>query len=90
MNYNKTNLKLDKSQAIASIGQIELMNLFLQTFSRFKLKISQFILFIISTAQHSQHLTAHPQPQHSTAQLAAPLRKQFRCEAKSANDPNIT
>ena len=28
MNYDKINLKLDKSQAIASIGQIELMNLF--------------------------------------------------------------
>ena len=28
MNINKKNLKLDKSQAIASIGQIELMNLF--------------------------------------------------------------
>ena len=27
MNYNKSNLKLDKSQAIASVGQIELMNL---------------------------------------------------------------
>ena len=32
MNYNKKNLKLDKSQAIASIGQIELMNLFSETF----------------------------------------------------------
>ena len=32
MNINKKNLKLDKSQAIASIGQIELMNLFSQTF----------------------------------------------------------
>ena len=28
MNLKKTKLKLDKSQAIASIGQIELMNLF--------------------------------------------------------------
>ena len=28
LNLNKKNLKLDKSQAIASIGQIELMNLF--------------------------------------------------------------
>ena len=28
MNYNKKNLKLDKSQAVASIGQIQLMNLF--------------------------------------------------------------
>ena len=34
MNYNKINLKLDKSQAVASIGQIELMNLFSQTFSK--------------------------------------------------------
>ena len=32
MKINKNNLKLDKSQAIASIGQIELMNLFLQIF----------------------------------------------------------
>ena len=38
MNYNKVNLKLDKSQAIASIGQIELMNLFSQTFSKYKIK----------------------------------------------------
>ena len=37
MNYNRTNLKLDKSQAIASVGQIELMNLFSETFSKFKL-----------------------------------------------------
>jgi len=42
MNYNKKNLKLDKSQAIASIGQIELMNLFLETFSKYKLNISTF------------------------------------------------
>ena len=33
MNYKKTNLKLDKSQAVASIGQIELMNLFSNIFS---------------------------------------------------------
>ena len=44
MNYNKKNLKLDKSQAIASIGQIELMNLFLETFSKYKLNISQILL----------------------------------------------
>ena len=36
MNFNKKNLKLDKSQAIASIGQIELMNLFSQIFSKYK------------------------------------------------------
>ena len=44
MNYGKKNLKLDKSQAIASIGQIELMNLFSQTFSKYKLNISQILL----------------------------------------------
>ncbi len=32
LNLSKKNLKLDKSQAIASIGQIELMNLFTETF----------------------------------------------------------
>ena len=37
MNFNKANLKLDKSQAIASVGQIELMNLFSQTFSKYNL-----------------------------------------------------
>ena len=30
MNFNKKTIKLDKSQAIASIGQIELMNFFLK------------------------------------------------------------
>ena len=39
MNYNKRNLKLDKSQAIASIGQIELMNLFSNIFSKYNLNI---------------------------------------------------
>ena len=36
LNLNKRNLKLDKSQAIASIGQIELMNLFSETFVKIK------------------------------------------------------
>ena len=34
LNISKKNLKLDKSQAIASIGQIELMNLFSKIFSK--------------------------------------------------------
>ena len=36
MNYNKKNLKLDKSQAVASLGQIELTNSFSNTFSKYK------------------------------------------------------
>ena len=35
MNYNKKNLKLDKSQAIASIGQIELMNSFYKVWFKY-------------------------------------------------------
>ena len=35
LNLSKKNLKIDKSQAVASIGQIELMNLFSETFQQF-------------------------------------------------------
>ena len=51
MNYKKENLKLDKSQAIASVGQIELMNLFSHTFSKFKLNISQVLLTLDDTEE---------------------------------------
>jgi len=44
LNLNKRNLKIDKSQAVASIGQIELMNLFSKTFYKKKNKyITNFI-----------------------------------------------
>ena len=36
LNISKKNLKIDKSQAVASIGQIELMNLFSEIFVKFK------------------------------------------------------
>ena len=36
LNLSKKNLKIDKSQAVASIGQIELMNLFSETFVKSK------------------------------------------------------
>ena len=58
MNYNKKNLKLDKSQAIASIGQIELMNLFSQTFSKFKLNISQILLTLDDTEERRRSINA--------------------------------
>ena len=51
MNYSKSSLKLDKSQAIASIGQIELMNLFSETFSKYKLNISQILLTLEDTEE---------------------------------------
>ncbi len=58
MNYKKTNLKLDKSQAIASVGQIELMNLFTQTFSKFKLNISQILLTLDDTEERRRSINA--------------------------------
>ena len=58
MNYNKSNLKLDKSQAIASIGQIELMNLFSQTFSKYKMNISQILLTLDDTEERRRSMNA--------------------------------
>ena len=58
MNYKKTNLKLDKSQAVASIGQIELMNLFSQSFSKFGLNISQILLTLDDTEERRRSINA--------------------------------
>ncbi len=58
MNYNKKNLKLDKSQALASIGQIELMNLFSLVFSKYKLNISQILLTLEDTEERRRSLNA--------------------------------
>ena len=58
MKYNKSNLKLDRSQAIASIGQIELMNLFSQIFSKFKLNISQILLTLDDTEERRRSINA--------------------------------
>ena len=58
MNYDKKNLKLDQSQAIASIGQIELMNLFSNIFSKHKLNISQILLTLEDTEERRRSLNA--------------------------------
>jgi len=58
INYNKKSIKLDKSQAIASIGQIELMNLFSQIFSKYKLNISQILLTLEDTEERRRSLNA--------------------------------
>ena len=55
MNYNKKNIKLDQSQAIASIGQMELMNLFSQIFAKFKLNISQSFLLLKIQKREEDH-----------------------------------
>ena len=58
LNLSKKNLKLDKSQAIASIGQIELMNLFSEPFLKFKINISQILLTLEDTEQRRRALNA--------------------------------
>ena len=58
LGLSKKNLKLDKSQAIASIGQIELMNLFSQTFIQSKINISQILLTLEDTEQRRRALNA--------------------------------
>ncbi len=58
LNLNKSKLKLDKSQAIASIGQIELMNLFKKNFNKVNLNLSQILLTLEDTEQRRRALNA--------------------------------
>jgi glutamate 5-kinase len=58
LNLSKKNIKLDKSQAVASIGQIELMNLFSKTFLKFKINISQILLTLEDTEQRRRAINA--------------------------------
>ena len=58
LNLSKRNLKLDKSQAVASIGQIELMNLFTEIFLKNKINISQILLTLEDTEQRRRALNA--------------------------------
>ena len=58
LGLNKKNLKLDKSQAIASIGQIELMNLFKKNFNSKKINLSQILLTLEDTEQRRRAINA--------------------------------
>ena len=58
LNLKKSNLKLDKSQAVASIGQIELMNLFKKNFNKVKLNLSQILLTLEDTEQRRRAINA--------------------------------
>jgi glutamate 5-kinase len=58
LNLSKKNLKIDKSQAVASIGQIELMNLFSEIFIKKKINISQILLTLEDTEQRRRSLNA--------------------------------
>jgi len=58
LKIKKNGLKVDKSQAIASIGQIELMNFYKKTFDENKIKISQILLTLDDTEQRRRSINA--------------------------------
>ena len=58
LRLNIRNLKLDKKQAVASVGQIELMNLFKKIFNRIKINFSQILLTLEDTEQRRRAINA--------------------------------
>jgi len=58
LGINKNGLKVDKSQAVASIGQIELMDFYKKIFDKSKIKISQILLTIDDTEQRRRSINA--------------------------------
>jgi len=58
LGINKKGLKVDKSQAVASIGQIELMDFYKKSFDKSKIKISQILLTLDDTEQRRRSLNA--------------------------------
>ena len=58
LGINKKGLKVDKSQAVASIGQIELMDFYKKAFDKRKIKISQILLTLDDTEQRRRSLNA--------------------------------
>ena len=58
LKINKKNIKLDKSQAVASIGQIELMNLYKNIFTKYKINLSQILITLEDTEQRRRAINA--------------------------------
>ena len=58
LEIKKNGLKVDKSQAVASIGQIELMNFYKKIFDKNKIKISQILLTLDDTEQRRRSINA--------------------------------
>ena len=58
LKIKKNGLKVDKSQAVASIGQIELMNFYKKIFDKNKIKISQILLTLDDTEQRRRSINA--------------------------------
>ena len=58
LGISKKGLKIDKSQAVASIGQIELMDFYKKAFDKYKIKISQILLTLDDTEQRRRSINA--------------------------------
>ena len=58
LGIKKNGLKIDKSQAVASIGQIKLMDFYKKTFDKNKIKISQILLTLDDTEQRRRSINA--------------------------------
>jgi len=58
LGIQKKGLKIDKSQAVASIGQIELMDFYKKTFEKSGIKISQILLTLDDTEQRRRAINA--------------------------------
>ena len=58
LKIKKTGLKVDKSQAVASIGQIELMAFYKKIFDINRIKISQILLTLDDTEQRRRSINA--------------------------------
>ena len=58
LGISKKGLKIDKSQAIASIGQIQLMNFYKKIFDKNKIQISQILLTLDDTEQRRRSINA--------------------------------
>ena len=58
MEVDKKSIKLDKSQAVASIGQIELMNLYKNIFNKYKINLSQILITLEDTEKRRRAINA--------------------------------
>ena len=58
LKIKKKGLKIDKSQAVASIGQIELMDFYKKVFEKIGIKISQILLTLDDTEQRRRSINA--------------------------------
>ena len=58
LKVKKKNLKVDKSQAVASIGQIMLMDFYKKKFDKSKIKIAQILLTLDDTEQRRRAMNA--------------------------------